>query len=316
MKTTTYNSQVSKLQKPFTVENLEIAIREHLAIIHDALTTITPRNDILSAYGLKFLAWNLKTILKSKARGTSSEEVTPHINLFAEELAGRRDVIVRALSARDLDEAVNELKGTEFGEEIEIANKIYRAKNELMIFDAYIDKAYYRNLVSKYSDTFGSGLKRTLGGYEDQARDIIAVDVDSYNTVNMLRAKIWELPASQVRDLIVDPIFDVSQRILEKMIASETINDAVRSLVNTPYRGIVPPAGKDTEVVSALEDGFALLSFRRASKPFLWNVFGIGLALGIVKLKELEARNLAAIAFGVDRRIGSQNIIPKLTVLP
>ena len=56
-------------------------------------------------------------ILKGKALGKSYEELLPKINLRAEELVGRRDLVVKALVAQDLDEAVSVLSGSEFFEQ-------------------------------------------------------------------------------------------------------------------------------------------------------------------------------------------------------
>ena len=41
-------------------------------------------------------------ILKGKALGKSYEKLLPKINLRAEELVGRRDLVVKALVAQDL----------------------------------------------------------------------------------------------------------------------------------------------------------------------------------------------------------------------
>ena len=44
-----------------------------------------------------------KIILKGKALGRSYDDLLPKINLRAEELTGRRDIVVRALVAKDFD---------------------------------------------------------------------------------------------------------------------------------------------------------------------------------------------------------------------
>ena len=71
------------------------------------------------------MTWNLKLILKGKVLGKSQEEIEPHINLHAEELIKQRDVILKALVAKDLEETVASLSGTVFGEEIAKAVAAY-----------------------------------------------------------------------------------------------------------------------------------------------------------------------------------------------
>jgi len=67
---------------------------------------------------MKFIISNLKLILKGKVLGKSQEEIETHINLHAEELIKQRDIIIKALVSKDLEETVASLNSVQFGEEI------------------------------------------------------------------------------------------------------------------------------------------------------------------------------------------------------
>ena len=78
---------------------------------------ITGGAGILNAYFIKYITWNLKIVLKGKALGKSYEELLPKVNLRAEELVARRDILVKALVAKNLEEAIAAISGSEFGED-------------------------------------------------------------------------------------------------------------------------------------------------------------------------------------------------------
>ena len=81
------------------------------------MLSVTGGSSILSAYFLKHVTWNLKIVLKGKALGKSYDELLPKINLRAEELLGRRDIVVKALVSKTLDEAIGALAGSDFAED-------------------------------------------------------------------------------------------------------------------------------------------------------------------------------------------------------
>jgi V/A-type H+-transporting ATPase subunit C len=115
MKNTVYVDALSKLTKPFSAEKIEGALRENLVNSHVKMVSIAGGSGVLNAYFIKYITWNLKLILKGKALGKTYEELLPKINLRAEELVGRRDIVVKALVAKSLEEAVAALAGSEFG---------------------------------------------------------------------------------------------------------------------------------------------------------------------------------------------------------
>ena len=312
MRATVYGDTVTKVEKPYSAHKLELAFRGHLASIHRSLLRVAPTWEFLNAYYLHYIATNLKAVLKGKALGKSFESISSYVDLQAEELIGRRDVVVRALSAGSLEESVNLLSTTEFGDEVTGAAKAYRETGDARVFDIYLDGAFYKNLVGAFLRLQGRlGTSTEAEGMWQ----ILSAEIDSYNVIATLRAKLWDLAPSAAKSLLVRPFFAVSQRHLLRMLESDSIGDALRILEVTGYRRLLPETTGDSDSIAHLEDSFGFLVYSRAQKAFTWNAYGVGTTLALIKLKELEVKNLSTIAFGVEQNLGSTRILPKLVLL-
>jgi V/A-type H+-transporting ATPase subunit C len=302
MKNTVYLDVLAKLQKPFTAERVESALREHLVNTHAKMVTIASGAAVLNAYFIRYITWNLKIILKGKALGRTYEELLPKVNLRAEELVGRRDLVVKALVAKDFDEAIASLQGSEFGEDARKAAAAYKEKGDVRLFDTYLDHAFYK------------ALERSLlqeSKLED-VRKLVAVDIDAYNVLAVLRAKYWGLSAAETNDLIVTTTAKVSRDLLQKMMGVEKIQDAIGELANTPYRDIIPKsAANDIDAIMQLEQSFEAQSIRRIAASYR-AVFTVGNMLASIKLMTFEIKNLAAIATGVEQKIPAERIMSSL----
>ena len=117
-----------------------------MADVHYSIAKTAGDSDILDAYYMKFIISNLKLILKGKVLGKSQEEIENHINLRAEELVKQRDIIIKSLVAKDLEEAVASLNSVQFGDEIAKAATLYNETKNIQVFDTYFDKILYQQL--------------------------------------------------------------------------------------------------------------------------------------------------------------------------
>src|ERR671926_1906638 len=171
IKNTVYLDAFAKLSKPYTAEKIEGALRENMVNTYAKMVNVTGGSRILNAYFTKYITWNLKIVLKGKALGKSYEELLPKVNLRAEELVGRRDIIVKALVSKDLDEAVASLAGSEFGEDAAKAATAYKEKGDVRLFDTYLDHAFYHALDRAMVNEAGS----------PDVKKLVATDIDSYN---------------------------------------------------------------------------------------------------------------------------------------
>ena len=302
MKNTVYLDALAKLTKPYSAEKVESALREYLVNMHAKMVNIAGGSGILNAYFVKYITMNLKLVLKGKALGKTYEELLPKINLRAEELVGRRDLVVKVLVAKDLDEAIGSLAGSEFGEDAAKAAAAYKEKGDVRLFDTYLDHAFHH------------ALDRALAT-EATAQDVkklVATDIDSYNILAVLRGKFWGLSQQDVTDLIVTTTPKVTKETLTKMINTEKLPEAIGELNNTVYRDIVPQnAANDIDAIMQLEAGFESVALKRVISSFR-AVFTVAIMLSAIKLMMIEVRNLAAIAAGVEQKVPTETIMQRL----
>jgi V/A-type H+/Na+-transporting ATPase subunit C len=302
MKNTVYLDALAKLTKPYTAETVEGALLEHLVNQHAKIVSIANGSAILNAYFVKYIILNLKIILKGKAMNKTYEELLPKVNMRAEELVGRRDLAVKALVAKDFDEAVNSLAGSEFGEDARKAAQAYKEKGDIRVFDTYLDHAFYKSLDKAVA--FESKL-------QDEQK-LIGVDIDSYNILSVLRGKYWGLSPNEINDLIVTTTSKVPKDVLQRMINTEKIQEAISELAGTIYKELIPRnAANDIDAVMQLESAFQKESLRRTMNSYR-TVFTVANMLASIKLISYEIKNLAAIAAGVEQKISTDKIMASL----
>ncbi|QLH03615.1 ATPase [Nitrosopumilus cobalaminigenes] len=302
IKNTIYGDAISDVQKPYTSQSIESGLRGHLAGVHYSIAKTAGDSDILDAYYMKFIISNLKQILKGKVLGKSQEEIETHINLRAEELIKQRDVIIKALVSKDLEETVASLNSVQFGDEISKAASLYNETKNIQIFDTYFDKILYQQL--------GRALKNTR---DREVIKIVGMDVDFYNLLSVIRGKFWGLDDSQIEDLIVSQTPSVPKELLQRMMAAATIRDAFAELSNTKYKNLIPDVENELDAVAQFERSFEMELYNSSARSFT-KMFSFATIIGITKLTSFEVRNLAAIAYAVEQKIGTDITMAKLIV--
>lgn len=300
VKNTIYGDSVTEVQKPYTSHGIESALRAHLADTHYSIAKTAGDSDILDAYYMKFIISNLKIILKSKVLGKSQEEIESNINLHAEELIKQRDVIIKALVSKGLEEAVASLNSIEFGEEIAKAATLYNEKKNIQIFDIYFDKILYQQL--------GRAVKNSR---DREVIKLVGMDIDFYNILSVVRGKFWGLEEAQLQDLIVAQTPTVPRELLSRMMVAATVRDAFNELSNTKYKSLVPQIENELDMISHFERAFEMSIFLASSRSFT-KMFSFATIIGITKLTAFEVRNLAAIAFAVEQKIPTEITMSKL----
>jgi len=312
LRSTPYSDALSSLTPPFTARKIELALRERLAEVHHSVITGAGKYKILELYYLKHIAWDLKTALKSKALNKSYEETVEYLDMKAEELAGRRDLILRVLSAKDIGEAVSLLSGTEFSDDVEKALASYSSKGEVRFFDLFLDHAVLSAISKEYTANFrlyASSRATDVAG----VGDIVANDTDSYNVLSLLRSKLWGLSETEARSLIIVPTHRVTAAALGRMVGADSVSEAVKE-AGRPYGASGQGTRSDEEIIDGVEDGFSAEMRETAAKAFFWQGLGPGTMLALVKLLEFEVGNLAAIAIGIEARMDVKTILARLRI--
>lgn len=304
LKGTPYGEALGDLQRPYDAVKIELALRRRLVKVARSMITATSNSKVLQAYYSKFLAENLKTILKGMALNKSYDDVSRFVDLYAEELVGNRDVIVRVLASRRLDEAVSSLRSTQYGEAAEAAVKAFTETGNFQVIDLYLDRAYYRTLLNGFLAERSD--KRDL-------RELVSLDVDGFNITSVLRAREWGLSPADAEALIVEPEFRVPRESLVALARAESAGESISQLDKTPYAGLVTQQDSSNPGwITLLEANFEKLKIRAARRTFTWDIFSTSEALGILKLIEYEIRALAAIGFGIEQKIPRADVMAKL----
>lgn len=299
IKNTIYGDSVADVQKPYSSQGIESALRSHLADTHYSIAKTSGNSGVLDAYYMKFIVSNLKSILKGKALGKSQEEIEMHINLHAEELIKQRDIVIKALVAKDLEEAVASLNSAQFGEEIAKAAALYNERKNIQIFDTYFDKILIQHLAG------------AMKNYADKdATKLVGMDVDFYNILSVIRGKFWGLQEEQIQDLIVSQTPTVKD-LLGRMTSAATIRDAFNELSNTKYKSLIPQTENELDAIAEFERAFETAIYQTALRSFT-KIFSFATIVGITKLTAFEVRNLAAIAFAVEQKIPTEITMSKL----
>lgn len=302
IKNTVYADAVSKLAKPYSSQQIEGALRSHLADIQYGIARTAGDSAILDAYYIRHIIANLKLILKGKVLGKAQEEIEPLLNLHAEELIKQRDIVIKALVSKDLEETVASLNSVYMGEDVAKAVAIYNEKNNLQIFDTYFDKILYGHLGRAVRNSKDRDVIRLVG-----------MDVDFYNILSVIRGKFWGLDEQQIQDLVVPATPTAPAEVLSRMMGAASVRDAFGELATTRYREIMPQTENELDALSEFERAFEMRIYRAANRSFS-KMFSFATIVAITKLNSYEVRNLAAIAFAVEQGIPAETAMSKLIV--
>lgn len=300
IKNTPYADSVSKIVKPYTAQKIELALRDRLADMHYSMIRSVGGSNILFAYYLRFILRNLKIILKGKVLGRDPEDIASSISLHPEELIHERDIVLKALIAKDVEEAANTLKSIGIGDEVDKAYAIYNEKKQIQILDMYFDKFFYSNL------------SRVLRNSSDfSLHNICGMEVDFYDMMCILRSKFWGLDENQIQNLLVPQISSSSKELLTRMISADSIKSTLNELLNTKYKDLVPQQESAIDSISEFERAFDKMIFDSYNAEFV-RIFSFSTIISIIKLLEYEVRNLCAITFAVEQNISVDLVMNKV----
>jgi V/A-type H+-transporting ATPase subunit C len=302
IKNTKYNDAINSVVKPYTAEKLEMALRANLADEQFKIAKSSGNSKILDAFFQKFIISNLKLILKGKILGKSQEEISTFFNMHAEELAKQRDIVVKALVAKDLEEAVSSLGSSPFSDEIQKAVELYNETKNIQAFDVYFDKMLYQNIT------------KALRSENDQdISHIYGMETDFYNVMSIVRGKFWGLDGERIEDLTVSASVNIPNQVMDRMIAAESVNDAIDELSTTKYKDLIPETGDEVEAIAEFEHAFEMAYYKAINGSFS-KMFSFATVVGISKLIGYEVRNIGAIAFAVEQKIPVETTMSKLII--
>jgi V/A-type H+/Na+-transporting ATPase subunit C len=146
-------------------------------------------------------------------------------------------------------------------------------------------------------------------------RELIALDIDAFNVMCVLRAREWGMSPVDAEQLIIEPQFKIPRDTLVALARSVSPAQVMSLVSRTPYQEALGQheASPALGWIEQLDSGFEKLKFRAARRTFTWDIFGTSKALGILKLLEYEIRALSGIAFGIGQRMPAEGIIKDLS---
>jgi V/A-type H+-transporting ATPase subunit C len=311
LKATRYGELVGGLSGKMSARKLESAFRSSLSVFNFDLLRYYGKPALLQAYFERNLSWNLKVAIKGKATGLSYEDLSDVIVMKAEELSGRRDLIVRVLSATTLEQAVALLGDSGVRPYLDKALAAYRQSREISTFDLYIERYTLGKLVDVFRPRKGR-LRRLYGRQNRVVRSIVALDVDSFDVLAILRSKWLEIPEAKAKELVITPAFALDAKLLDRMLDASTTQAAAAFLAHSPYRKMLPTTSSPEDLIGGIEDAFYRRMLLTAKRTFSSEPMSEPILLGALKAKEVEVRNLSTIAFGLEVGLQPSAITSKL----
>ena len=300
LNSTSYSDYIRKIPKPYSSNNIEISFRDKQAELYYMMMNSVGGSNLLMAYYYKFIFKNLKNILKGKILGKSQSEIESTVGLKAEELIQRRDVTLKALTSKNIEEVISNFKSYGFGSEIEKAVMLYNDVGEIGVIDTYLDKILYQNLADSIKSKADLNLLKLFG-----------VELDLYNLTNIVRGKFWNLDEQTINDLLVSHTSSTSDELLSKMISAENLKNSFMELSKTKFSDIIPHEDDDIVMINEFETKFDIFLYDSLLKEFA-NMFKLSTVVSVVRLYDIEIRNLSSISYAVENNISSDVTMSKI----
>lgn len=258
-------------------EMMELQIRERcVRRYRELLENLPPAARRFYALILeRFELFNLKAVLTHVMTGAQ-------VNLVPSPISTQERWKL-LMGARSLQELVDFLKGTDYGEVLEEA---LRAGEDLPGIIRRLDLHYFTKLWSE-----ARRQKRSI-------RDLVGVEVDIINLRTLFRLKLRGADVNEVRKALIRPSYLLSDQVLEAAALSEDPPALVQALSGTVYGeaitrayGAVKATGSLYPLEKELEEGLLRMCRWYISADF----FSLTPAVCFFYLKEAEIRNLRTV---------------------
>jgi V/A-type H+-transporting ATPase subunit C len=261
--------------------------------------------DYVARYLRKFDAWNVKTALRGLYSGADREAVEDDL-IRAGELDDR--IVDRLLAADSIEEAVESLQGTMFGEDLERALSDYENTGLLVPLENAADRAFYGTLLEGLPDTVEGD--SPVGLY----LEFLRAEIDFRNLRNVLRI------ARAGADI------DPAEYYIEggKLFAESEIRGVAENTAQLVEFVRASGYGEELEAaLDQLEEADSLIEFEHALDAALLeysdrlsNRYPLSICpvLAYILAKEREVDNIRAVARGREAGLSPEEIEEELVV--
>jgi V/A-type H+-transporting ATPase subunit C len=306
MEETEYEAEMNALGARYSgVDLVEYALNRNLAKHFDDLLRWAdgPLYDYIARYLRKFDAWNVKTVLRGIYSGADRQAVEDDL-IEAGELS--EELLDRLLNAESIEEVVDLLDRTMFGDGIAEALEDYEAQGVLVPLENAVDRAFYERLAGN------------LPGEPDRAEELyiefVRAEIDFRNVLNALRIARSGVDIDPAEYFIEGGrLFDPAE--LRTLVGN--VDELVARIRDSPY-------GDDlSAALDRLEEAESLVEFEHALDAALLeysdrlsNRYPLSICpvLAYVLAKEREVENIRAIARGREAGLDEDRIEEELVI--
>jgi V/A-type H+-transporting ATPase subunit C len=303
-----YDREINEMGSRYSgVDLIEYALNRNLAKHFDDLLRFAEGElyEQIARYLRKFDAWNVKTVLRGIYSEASRADVEDDL-IRAGEFDDRR--IERLLGANTIEEVVEVLEGTPFGEPLEAAFEEYEQYDSLVPLENAVDRTFYGNLLA---DLDAETSDEATALYVE----FLQAEVDFLNLRNALRL------ARSGADVDPSEYYIEGGQLFTAQELSAVGNDVdalVDRIRDSAYGDRLESALAD------LEEADSLLSFENAIEAALLEYseqlshlypLSICPVLSYVLAKEREVNNIRAIARGKEAGLDGDEIEAELVML-
>jgi len=285
---TDYRNEVLELRgsgAPDPVE-FERALRENAGARYREMLSMLPeerRGTVARIVSMTDI-WNLKAIISMIASGVPPEKRAKEL-LPSPTMSGDR--LEMLASAKTLDELLEYLRGSEYGQAIRDVMAEYEKKGLRAVLLA-VDRCYWQSL---WRDVMAKrGQRKTL-------MQMVGYELDSLNARLVLRLKQEGAPPDEIYANLVRPSHELTEAMLRAMVTAGDLVSAVNMIHLTVVGRVLLEASRDIGERGALAAEEALEKGRM--RLFRWlgmtKFFTIAPALSYIAQKEAEVRRLREI---------------------
>ena len=309
MEETEYGTEMNALGARYSGSDLvEYALNRNLAKHFDDLLEWSQGAlyNYIARYLRKFDVWNVKTVIRGLYSGAESADVEDDLIRAGEFSESRIDAL---LAAGSIEEVVESLDDTVFGESLAAAYGVYEQEDVLVPLENAVDRAFYETLLEGLPSN--PELDSATGLYVEFLR----TEVDFRNLRNALRL------AHSGADIDPAEYYIDGGKLFDEQSLAQLATD-VEGLVNAVRDSSY---GDDLDqALNDLDEAENLIEFERALDSALLEYadklssrypLSVCPVLSYVLAKEREVDNIRAIARGREAGLGPEEIEQELVIL-
>ncbi|WP_435155854.1 V-type ATP synthase subunit C [Haladaptatus sp. DFWS20] len=307
MEESEYESEINALGSRYDgVDLIEYALNRNLAKhFNDVLDwTGGKLYTLIARYLRKFDAWNVKTVLRGIYADADSQSVRDDL-IHAGEFD--QSFLDRLTEAGTIEDVVEMLSGTIFGDHLEAAYEDYESTGLLIPLENAVDRAYYEGLMEGVTESESRPTQLYV--------EFLQAEIDFRNIRNALRI------SRSGADIDPSEYFISGGKLFKPSELSQlagNTDELISRVRDSTY-------GKDLdEALDELEQAESLIGFEHALdaallkySEHLSRVFPLSVCpvLAYVLAKQREVENIRAIARGREAGLSEDEIEDELVVL-